>query len=44
MESDDGWEREHGVVWVDVGGFSCGLLDSFHFFLATCVVDRADDD
>lgn len=35
-------EREHGVVGIDVDGFSGGLFNGFHFLLASCVVERTD--
>ena len=38
------WKWQHGVVRVDVGSVSCGLLDRFHFFFAAGVVEGADHD
>jgi hypothetical protein len=40
--SNDLGEREHGVVWIDVGGVSGSLLDCFHFFFAAGVVEGTD--
>ena len=38
------WCWQHGVIRSDVDGLLCGLLDGFHFLLASRVVERADDD
>jgi hypothetical protein len=36
--------RQQGIIWTDVRGVFCGLLYSFHFLLASCVVERTHND
>jgi hypothetical protein len=44
IRTNDGGKWQHRVLGIDVCCIFCSLLDGFHFGLATCVVEWADDD
>lgn len=42
--SHNGWKWQHGVIRVDMGSISCGLLDRLHLFFAPSVIQRTHHD